>query len=89
MKTPKQEVARRLATKLDITITSATHLIESYQELLLELLEEYDEVKICDLITLKKQFVESYEKKMPSGDYVTVTSHNKITAVVSEKYRKQ
>lgn len=89
MKTPKQEVARRLANKLDITIISSTHLIESYQELLLELLEEYDEVKICDLITLKKQFVESYEKQMPSGDYVTVASHNKITAVVSEKYRKQ
>lgn len=90
IKAPKKEIAKLLAERLDnVTIADASHFVDVYEEVILDLLEDYDDVKIGNLVTIKRDFIEGYDKKLPDGDSVYIEHHHKLRAVIAEKYKKR
>lgn len=88
MKATKPEIIKALADELGVSQSSATHLIETYQKVILDMLDFYDAVKVADLVWIEKREVQGRYRKMPNGEEVYTDPHIKLKAVVVDKYKK-
>lgn len=82
-----KQFTERLASKLGISKTKASETVQGFYELIFELLEEDDKLKIGDFLVFTKKEIEANTKLMPNGEYITVGDRVKYSAQLTEKYR--
>ena len=79
-----------LAKKLKISKEQSEYVLEGFQELVFELLENEDKIKIADFLVINKTDVPERYYTLPKSDEKRLKeSYYKISADIVEKYRKQ
>lgn len=85
---PKQEFIRLLAKRLGVSKDTATIVVFTVQDVILESLNLYDGVKLADLVWFENVRQEEAVRIL-NGEEVKTEAYNKIKATVTERYRKR
>ena len=83
----KQDFIRVFAQKLETTQAVAEHIIETYQETILESLETYDSLKIGEIILIEKKEMEEATRIL-NGNTITTPKHTVLKAKVTKNFKK-
>lgn len=87
-KMPKQEFIRLFARRLGVSQEVALEIIFTLQDVILESLSKYNEVKLAELV-----WFENVEQKKATrilnGKEVETEAYTKIKATVTERFRKR
>ena len=85
-----KEFTKRFARKLNVTQDVADSTIDAFKELIFELLKEDDKIKISDFLLFEKKEVGERNYKSPStGEIKTTEAYIKLSAKLTDRYKKQ
>lgn len=86
---PKKVFVKALADKLGTTQVVAVQVIEAIEEVVIEGLNEYEKVKIGDLVAFTKKPVPARQYRLPGEETVnTCEAYDKIVAHMVENNKK-
>lgn len=83
-----QEFVKRLALKLEVDQKTTSKVVKVFQELIFELLEDNEKVKVGDFLVFSKKEVEAKEKRLPNGEYTKVEAGIRYSAQLTDRYKK-
>lgn len=83
----KVDFVRIFAKELDSSQALAEQIIDTYQATILKALEEYDSLKIGEIIQLEKKEVEETTRIL-NGESITTPKHTVLKAKVTKNFKK-
>lgn len=83
----KIDLIRKFAKKLEVSQAVAEHIIEVYQETILDSLKVYDSLTIGEVIIVEKA-VKPEQTRILNGESITTPEHKILKARITGGYRK-
>lgn len=86
-KMPKQEFTRLFSKRLGVSQEVGLQILFTMQDIVLESLQKYDEVKLAELVWFEK-VTQPKATRILNGKEVETEAYTKIKATVTERFRK-